>query len=451
PRSVSTSTSCSQPEELGMYGDFSRLSFNRARSYTSVWSQQGRMQLDSDFNEQTAILLDWLRTLAIDFIGPAGGHISWAGFGVSLQGSDDLVLAPGHYYVAGMRCVVPPPEQPDALTYSKLKGAGQPPIPTGKESLVYLRVWERSVNALQDPLLLEPALGPAAPDTTIRTQVAWSLGLTDPPRVKPNETLPGAVAEQFVIMNDPPLRPVLHAKVAPSSEDDPVGASVGYSGLDNQLYRVEIHRGNDDPNDLTGPTFKWSRDNGSVEFGFDTVTVDETAQSTQIQLTGGGLPGRPQLEIGDCVEVIDNSWEPFGSPGPLLTVGDVDPVGHTVTLAGAVPGPVTTGLLRRWDSVPDGGDGSPIPVGTDEWIRIESGIHIQFTAANAVYRRGDFWVIPARAATGTIYGPTTDPGGSTPYGPERCFAPLALIRTKGEVVELRSLFTHLAWPDMPGS
>ena len=41
-----------------MYGDFSQLTFNRAKSYTAAWSQQGRMQLDADFNEQTAILLD---------------------------------------------------------------------------------------------------------------------------------------------------------------------------------------------------------------------------------------------------------------------------------------------------------------------------------------------------------------------------------------------------------
>src|ERR1700694_3731117 len=80
PRSVSTSTSFSRPKELGMYGDFSRLTFDPGNHYTAVWSQQGRIQLDADFNEQTAILLDWMRTLARDFIGPAGGHILWARF-----------------------------------------------------------------------------------------------------------------------------------------------------------------------------------------------------------------------------------------------------------------------------------------------------------------------------------------------------------------------------------
>ena len=34
-------------------------------------------------------------------------------------------------------------------------------------------VWERSVSAVADPDLLEPALGPYPPDTTVRSQVAW--------------------------------------------------------------------------------------------------------------------------------------------------------------------------------------------------------------------------------------------------------------------------------------
>ena len=68
-----------------MYGDFSRITYSRRKAYTGVWSQQGRVQLDADANEQTAILLDWLRTLAVDFIGPFGGHVTRAGFHVELK------------------------------------------------------------------------------------------------------------------------------------------------------------------------------------------------------------------------------------------------------------------------------------------------------------------------------------------------------------------------------
>ena len=53
-----------------MYGDFSRVTFAPERHYLAVLVQQGRVQLDADANENTAILLHHLRTLAADLIGP---------------------------------------------------------------------------------------------------------------------------------------------------------------------------------------------------------------------------------------------------------------------------------------------------------------------------------------------------------------------------------------------
>jgi hypothetical protein len=422
-----------------MYGDFSRLTFNRAKSYTSAWSQQGRMQLDSDFNEQTAILLDWMRTLATDFMGPAGGNTDTAGFAVSLgANANDLSLSAGHYYVAGIRCEI------SAL------GTDGIPIPTtykadklgarkDKTYLVYLQVWERSVNGLLDPTLLEPALGPTSPDTTIRSQVVWSPAvIVDPKTWKPNGATDvdyEAVDALFATMNDPD-QPGPRAKLQVSPVD-------GYTGLENQLYRVEIHRGNLDG---ASPTFKWSRDNGSVEFGI------ASASGNDVMLAGTALPGRPKLEIGDCVEVIDSSWQPFDTPavGPLYTV--IKQVDQTVTLDGAVDDSMTPLLLRRWDGA-ESPDGTTVPDDGTPML-LENGVEVTFSPpAGAQFRRGDFWLIPARAATGRIYGPTTDDGGAPPYGPARHFAPLAQINPQADqgppdqrVHDLRSLFTRLAWP-----
>ena len=415
-----------------MYGDFSRLTFGRANDYTAVWSQQGRMQLDSDFNEQTAILLDWMRQFAIDFIGPAGGHIENAGFAVTLK-DNDLVLSPGHYYVFGIRCEIPAVDsdgKPLTVSYRSLH-PHHPELPP-EPYLVYLKMWERSVNWLQDPTLLEPALGPTSPDTTIRTKVAWSLGFINPP---PTATGPGddPVDDLFKNMNDPAQpnindpsqpQPRLHATLIDS-----------YTGLENQLYRVEIHRGSDDPHRPNEPTFKWSRDNGSVEFGID------SCNGNSVQLTGAGLPGRPKLEVEDFVEVIDKSWKPFGSPGPLFKIVGVDPIEHTVTLDQPVPHtPNLPAVLRRWDSPGEGAvDGEPVV--------IDNGIQIQFTSpTNAFYQRGDYWLIPARAATRQIYGPTTGDDGAPPDGPSRHYAPLAQVDNQ-TATDLRTRFTHLAWPD----
>ncbi len=56
-----------------MKGDFSRNSFRRARHYSRVLMQQGRVLLDSDWNEQGSIFAYYLKSLARDLIGPYGG------------------------------------------------------------------------------------------------------------------------------------------------------------------------------------------------------------------------------------------------------------------------------------------------------------------------------------------------------------------------------------------
>src|SRR5262245_13779398 len=56
-----------------MNGDLSRVTFDPLRHFTRVVMQQGRVQLDADWNEQVAILLHYLQSLAADLIGPHGG------------------------------------------------------------------------------------------------------------------------------------------------------------------------------------------------------------------------------------------------------------------------------------------------------------------------------------------------------------------------------------------
>jgi len=56
-----------------MKGDFTRDTFDATRHFSRVLMQQGRVQLDADWNEQAAILLHYLQALAADLIGPHGG------------------------------------------------------------------------------------------------------------------------------------------------------------------------------------------------------------------------------------------------------------------------------------------------------------------------------------------------------------------------------------------
>ncbi|MFE7525845.1 DUF6519 domain-containing protein, partial [Kitasatospora sp. NPDC057542] len=56
-----------------MHADFSRLTFRPGKHYSAVLTQQGRVQLDADANEQAAIERYQLRALAADLIGRRGG------------------------------------------------------------------------------------------------------------------------------------------------------------------------------------------------------------------------------------------------------------------------------------------------------------------------------------------------------------------------------------------
>jgi hypothetical protein len=445
-----------------MYGDFSRMTYSPAKAYTGVWSQQGRVHLDADANEQTAILLDWLRTLAVDFIGPFGGHITRAGFLVKLDGTD-LTFTPGHYYVYGLRC-----ESLETAAPKVSVANDKPPY------LVQLLVWERSVSAVVDPDLLEPALGPYPPDTTVRTQVAWvpavSMTLPDgtPLDQIDNKKLNAEyITGRFEEYHADRVYPQLAARVdrdVQTEEASIVPTTSGYLGVENQLYRVEVHAGGT-AGGVSRATFKWSRDNGSVEFRIVAIPDDETDDRTKtatpvvkVTVASLGRDERTGLDVGDWVELVNNNWAPQDPPQPLLSVQAIDRAYRIVTLG---EGPkIDLSLhpyLRRWDQTadsPGSPDGTPIvemDAGKPEgWLPLEDGVQVRFSPTGAHYQRGDHWLIPARTATGGLLWPgDADPRAVPPHGPARYLVPLALIlddKGTSTVEDMRTLFTHLAFP-----
>ena len=93
-----------------MKADLTRDTFNPLKHFTRVLMQQGRVQLDTDWNEQAAILLRYVQVLAADLIGPHGGPAD--GFEIvepSLVSpnpafTNDVVIQSGRYYVEGVLC-----------------------------------------------------------------------------------------------------------------------------------------------------------------------------------------------------------------------------------------------------------------------------------------------------------------------------------------------------------
>lgn len=92
-----------------MRGDITRSTFRPEKRYSGVRQQQGRVQLDSDWNEELDILGHLDRSTRIDTIGPAAapkGPDGGFGIGVAPAGAD-LTVSPGRTYVGGLLAELP--------------------------------------------------------------------------------------------------------------------------------------------------------------------------------------------------------------------------------------------------------------------------------------------------------------------------------------------------------
>jgi hypothetical protein len=69
-------------------GDFTRDTFDPLKSFSRVLMQQGRVQLDADWNEQADILLRLVRQLARDLIGQQGTPDESPGFVIATDPND---------------------------------------------------------------------------------------------------------------------------------------------------------------------------------------------------------------------------------------------------------------------------------------------------------------------------------------------------------------------------
>jgi hypothetical protein len=104
--------------------------------------------------------------------------------------------------------------------------------------------------------------------------------------------------------------------------------------------------------------------------------------------------------------------------------------------------------LRRWDHRGDDqNDGAILIAESDkDWVTLEDNVQIQFQKGGN-YRSGDYWLIPARTATGDIEWPqensiggkaqmeeaeTTTPVALPPRGIEHHYAPLAILAGLGK-------------------
>jgi hypothetical protein len=464
-----------------MKGDFTRDTFDSSNHFSRVLMQQGRVQLDADWNEQTAILLHYLRTLAKDILGPHAGPAGELGFEIitrdmpdaaarvdamesdeerrkvlkeAIQGGNALI-GPGRYYVNGLLV-----ENERPVLYTEQLGypmfddrSKLDAIKQWKSGLlVYVDVWERHITYVEDDHIRETALG--GPDTCSRAQVAWQVKVL----LQSNEmsNFDCNSASMLPALGTGKLR--ARARLdKPPTELCVISPESRYRGAENQLYRVEVHRGGTATDHQTGATFKWSRNNGAVTFQIRmlagiTATLEHLGRDRHLT-----------LKPGDWVEVVDDHIAMGETAGPLAQVDQVNRDDLTVTFklpAGlsALPNYSEADmdkkhpLLRRWDHQGDmkafGGALRIIEQDDTEkglqsgWINLEDGVQVWF-ANGGQYRIGDYWLIPARVATGNVEWPyEIDAIGATksdsdgnpiaaavpPHGSPHYYAPLMLMQ-----------------------
>lgn len=453
-----------------MKGDFSRFTLQPGKHYSQVLLQQGRVLLDADFNEQGALAARSLRQLTRDLLGPYAGPADNLGFAIGTSGSN-FTIAWGHYYVEGLLAVNEPWLPADATTPLLYELQDAFPFPgavekfeSNKPYFFYLDVWQRPVTWLEDDALRETALG--GPDTALRSQLVWQVRAVNRPGTRAADFDSVDEAEKWLSENVKrhPVSsartgfrlPLMKAFVDPKDNPDdtpcvadPLG---GYTGLENQLYRVEIHAApveDDRPN--SGPiTFKWSRDDGSVVAAW----VDHDGHDLIVEGVRDTAHG---FSAGQWVEITDKVGELRGVPGVMVRLMKVEKDHLTydpASASGSLPtiDDLVNPIVRRWDHGHSTGqamlDGA-IVLEEDKDYALERGIKIRFPKQHAEaadkrrYATGDYWAFPARTATADIEWPYVmqamvgQPSikvyqDKEPDGVEHVYAPLALATFKNE-------------------
>ncbi len=496
-----------------MKSDISRKTFDTRKHYSKVVMQQGRVQLDADWNEQQDILMHHVETRAGNIIGASGASIGAGGFAIEVTPDwNDLVISPGTLYVDGVLCeleqgiTVPaltvttatitlsllnvdvenPPfavnqwaelldtngqrvglfritgvssdltqqeitlaieqatfEPSEEATYlvrllttymtqpyyplpkPDLTGKLGPGAPADWVYLVYLDAWQRYITALDDPHIREVALGSA--DTAGRAQTVWQVKVK-PIRIPDGELLDAIKGEskereggkqhehihklskllRVITFTSPLLNgewaeklPAstgkLNARIPPAGDAGPQG----YTGLENQLYHVEIHAGTG-PDEDQKLSFKWARDNASL------LLVAMVDNKGLLTIQGSGQGNLLGLNVNQYVELFTPDMPLLGEHGFLSRIHQIDDITGQITLdappaAFIPPGEETQHhlLLRLWNGYSEFTIAQDTGTLTTGWFDLENNIQVQFLQ-NSTYLSGDYWLIPARTSTRQI-------------------------------------------------
>lgn len=406
--------------------------------YDGVYLQQGRMITDADWNEQVEHAKRALRRIADDAIGDGvprrGGVLGQP------TADDTAALQWGVAHVGGIRAALVPD---DGDLTGPFDATAQADLLAATDQLtdglgVYLDVWERTVVAIQDDGLVDPAL--AGADTASRQQVVAQLKQCpvdgDRLAIERPEQAPG--------IGNGRLDAVVREAGADPDPCDPCADELAVEGVvPNAMFRMEVH----DVDDALDPrriVLKWSMENGAEAF---TVSPAPPAWFA----SGGYL-----------FEVFNRRTEQLAGFFHTAPGGNTAAVPLSDALTSAPdpdPGEAWQGV-RRWDGscvVERDGGGWTVHDATDRGISLDSGTdrvrvdddqltfplrHLEVrlrlaTDGSLRVLRGDHWLVRVRAQPPPEGGDDrrVQVVSPTPIGIVHHYLPLGVV--DGDQVRLR--------------
>jgi len=452
--------------------DISRNLFQPKKHYSAVNLQQGRVIVDSDWNEGVALRTEDVRATLLDITCAHGSPndgmlVSGASvvtdFDVTPAGGTnntdtiDFDIAAGSYYLGGLRLVVETGEtfltQSDWLQLD----SAQELLPDayedgGRNDLVYVHAWEQTVSAIEDSELREVALG--GRDTSTRTRrmhrfmVKTGVDTTDCAdefaafiEELTTSTYPEAgFDEASGELASPAL---LEVGFTSSDDEEDLCAeptSTGYVAAQNQAIRVELRDASPDP------ILLWGYDNASKIFR---VKVDPDQSTLTFLTEPEDLASMPLA--GDTVELLPwgallpNMEKVAETMGMLTTIlTSYDPTTKTAVIDDDVSQTWLDWLSQHQGDYanPDDPEGDQLYVYLRVWeesfVYTEDAAHsLAGTGLTVTVRHegipGDYWIIGARPSTPERVVPwdLTTPEGVSPHGPRRFYAPLSILEWMG--------------------
>jgi hypothetical protein len=469
--------------------DISRFLVQPRKHYVGTRMQQGRVVLDSDFNEEAELDDEERRKSLLDIVGASGspneGFLPDLAVGdeVTVQsvsfGADapvatlDYRLRPGSMYVSGLRFdheqrTIADRSGGDPVVFQRdfldmrAPDAPRPEQGATHTQLSYLHGWTQCVTAIEDEEFRERALGGI--DTSVRVRhmarvetrevdngddctAAWE-------EIRQQiEADSGATFDEtgHELRSSARLRLTFVAgealdPCAPCAPDD-VGR---YLGAENQAIRIM----------LAGPDrYVWGFDNAAPLYRVEIGAAEDGLVPVRM-ITLPRDEARWPL-VNSVVEflpwgaLLENNEKVAAEVGAFLRVAEgFNPDEGSFRIA-EVDLPQLEPLIRQWDAahpdvafLPNTADPDGHYFYLRAWHRLDDedddvlldtasgpdnhallrrqGLLPEFNGSG---RAGDFWVVAARPNTPQQITPwnLTQPGGVPPHGPRHVYAPLALV------------------------